>query len=93
MDKKVQVYTNHKSLKFLFTQKELNMRQRRLLELVKDYDIKILYHLGRANVVVDALSRKTAHTSVMINKQEKLQDEMKKAEVEVVARDGTAQIA
>ncbi|XP_023535329.1 putative UPF0481 protein At3g02645 [Cucurbita pepo subsp. pepo] len=47
----------------------------------------------RANVVVDALSRKTAHTSVMINKQEKLPDEMKNAEIEVVARGGTAQIA
>ena len=69
------------------------MRQKRWLELVKDYDIKILYHPGRANVVVDALSRKTAHTSVMINKQEKLPDEMKNAEIEVVARGGTAQIA
>ncbi|CAL2257016.1 unnamed protein product [Prunus armeniaca] len=52
-----QIFTDHKSLKYLFTQKELNMRQRHWLELIKDYDYTIEYHLGRANVVVDALSR------------------------------------
>ncbi|KAA0036185.1 reverse transcriptase [Cucumis melo var. makuwa] len=55
---KIQIFTDHKSLKYFFTQKELNMRQRRWLELVKDYDCEILYHLGKANVVADALSRK-----------------------------------
>ncbi|KAL0541114.1 hypothetical protein IC582_021151 [Cucumis melo] len=55
---KIQIYTDHKSLKYFFTQKELNMRQRRWLELVKDYDCEILYHPGKANVVADALSRK-----------------------------------
>ena len=54
---------DHKSLKYFFTQKELNMRQRRSLELIKDYDLEILYHQGKANVVVDALSRKK-HVSV-----------------------------
>ena len=54
---KIQIYTDHKSLKYLFTQKELNMRQRRWLELVKDYDIDIQYHPEKANVVADALSR------------------------------------
>ncbi|KAL4014605.1 hypothetical protein IC575_026814 [Cucumis melo] len=48
---KIQIFTDHKSLKYLFTQKELNMRQRRWLELVKDYDCEILYHPGKANVV------------------------------------------
>ncbi|KAK1415113.1 hypothetical protein QVD17_30884 [Tagetes erecta] len=52
------IYTDHKSLKYFFDQKELNMRQRRWLELVKDYDCEILYHPGKANVVADALSRK-----------------------------------
>jgi hypothetical protein len=47
------------SLKYIFTQSELNMRQRRWLELVKDYDLEIHYHLGKANVVADALSRKS----------------------------------
>ncbi|KAL5544124.1 hypothetical protein UlMin_007908 [Ulmus minor] len=44
-----QIFTDHKSLKYIFTQKELNMRQRRWLELVKDYDCEILYHPGKAN--------------------------------------------
>ncbi|KAK8690916.1 hypothetical protein V6N13_074441 [Hibiscus sabdariffa] len=54
------VYTDHKSLKYLMTQKELNLRQRRWLELLKDYDLSIEYHPGKTNVVVDALSRKVA---------------------------------
>ncbi|CAL9018390.1 unnamed protein product, partial [Prunus brigantina] len=53
-----QIFTDHKSLKYLFTQKELNLRQRRWLELIKDYDCTIEHHPGKANVVADALSRK-----------------------------------
>jgi hypothetical protein len=53
------IYTDHKSLKYIFTQSELNMPQRRSLELVKDYDLEIHYHPGKANVVVDALCRKS----------------------------------
>ena len=56
------VYTDHKSLKYLLTQKELNLRQRRWLELFKDYDCIIDYRPGKANVVADALSRKTVAT-------------------------------
>ncbi|XP_021975263.1 uncharacterized protein LOC110870386 [Helianthus annuus] len=52
------IYSDHKSLKYFFEQKDLNMRQRRWLELIKDYDCDILYHPGKANVVADALSRK-----------------------------------
>ncbi|GJU02704.1 putative reverse transcriptase domain-containing protein [Tanacetum coccineum] len=55
---KCTVFTDHKSLQHILDQKELNMRQRRWLELLSDYDCKIRYHLGKANVVADALSRK-----------------------------------
>ncbi|GJS91123.1 putative reverse transcriptase domain-containing protein [Tanacetum coccineum] len=53
-----QVYTDHKSLQHILDQKELNMRQRRWIELLSDYDYEIHYHPGKANVVADALSRK-----------------------------------
>ena len=52
------IFTNHKSLQYLFTQKELNMRKRRWIELVKDYECTIEYHPGKAKVVADALSRR-----------------------------------
>ena len=52
------IYTDHKSLKYIFTQPELNMRQRRWLELIKDYNLQVHYHPGKANVVADALSHK-----------------------------------
>ena len=54
-----EIYTDHKSLKYIFTQADLNLRQRRWLELIKDYDMGVHYHPGKANVVADALSRKS----------------------------------
>jgi hypothetical protein len=53
-----EINSDHKSLKYIFTQNDLNLRQRRWLELIKDYDLGINYHPGQANVVADALSRK-----------------------------------
>ena len=53
------IFTDHKSLKYLFTQKELNLRKMKWMELLKDYDCTIDYHPGKANVVADALSRKS----------------------------------
>ncbi|KAK4411556.1 Transposon Ty3-I Gag-Pol polyprotein [Sesamum angolense] len=62
-----QIFTDHKSLKYIPTQKELNLRQRRWIELLKDYDCTIDYHPGKANIIADALSRKTVdHLASMI---------------------------
>ncbi|KAL4032368.1 hypothetical protein IC575_005439 [Cucumis melo] len=80
---KIQIFTDHKSLKYFFTQKELNMRQRRTLELVKDYDCEILYHPGKANVVADALSRKVSHSAALITRQTSLDRDFERAEIVV----------
>jgi hypothetical protein len=56
MGKRCEQYTDHKSLKYIFTQSNLNLRQRRWLDLIKDYDLGINYHPGKAHVVADALS-------------------------------------
>ena len=61
-----EIFTDHKSLKYLFSQKELNMRQRRWIELLKDYDYIIQYHLGKANVMADALSKKSVGSLAVI---------------------------
>jgi ribonuclease HI len=58
MGTKCRVYTDHMSLKYIFTQKDINLRQHRWLELIKDDDLEIHYHPGKANLVADALSRK-----------------------------------
>ena len=55
-----EIYTDHKSLQYVFSQKELNLRQRRWIEYLKDFKCRILYHPGKANVVADALSRKSS---------------------------------
>nr|CAD1821754.1 unnamed protein product [Ananas comosus var. bracteatus] len=79
-----EVYTDHKSLKYLFTQKELNLRQRRWLELLKDYDLTILYHPGKANVVADALSRKsTENLAMLVVTQQPLIEQMKRKAVKL----------
>ena len=54
-----EVYSDHKSLEYIFTQWDLNMRQRRWMEFLKDYDITLHYHPGKATVVADALSWKS----------------------------------
>ncbi|KAL0541274.1 hypothetical protein IC582_021316 [Cucumis melo] len=90
---KIQIFTDHKSLKYFFTQKELNMRQRRWLELVKDYDCEILYHPGKANVVADALSRKVSHSAALITRQAPLHQDLERAEIAVSVGAVTMQLA
>jgi hypothetical protein len=60
----VHIYMDHKSLKYSFTQPYLNMRQRRWLNLIKDYELEVHYHQGKANVIADALSHK-AHCNYL----------------------------
>jgi hypothetical protein len=79
------IYTDHKSLKYIFTQADLNMRQRRWLELIKDYDIEVHYHPGKANVVADALSRKShCHCAEAELFNETLCNEIRKLNLEMV---------
>lgn len=69
LGQKVEVYIDHKSLKYILIQKELIMRQRRWLELVTDYDLDIMYHPDKANVALDVLSRKPMRISLAQQKE------------------------
>jgi hypothetical protein len=62
----VHIYIDQKSLEYLFTQPDLNMRQQRWLELIKDYEMEVHYHPGKANIVADALSRKHRYNHLTI---------------------------
>jgi hypothetical protein len=66
--KRCEVYLDHKSLKYIFTQPDLNLRQQRWLELIKDYNLGINYHPGKANVVADALSRRS-HLNMLATRE------------------------
>jgi hypothetical protein len=85
MGNRCNIFTDHKSLKYIFTQSELNMRQRRWLELIKDYDLEVHYHPDKANVVADALSRKDhCHHLELEPVSEPLCEEMRRLNLEVV---------
>jgi hypothetical protein len=85
MGNKCDIYTDHKSLKYIFTQSELNLRQRRWLELIKDYDLSIHYHPSKANVIADALSRKHYCNNLMVRREQPaLYEEMEKLSLEIV---------
>jgi len=86
-----EIYTDYKSLKYIFTQKELNMQQRRWLELMKNYNIIIHYHLGKANVVADALSRKPEGLiAALITRQPKLLKDLEKLQIEITPTRGSS---
>src|SRR3954451_4047281 len=93
MGNRCEIYSDHKSLKCIFTQKELNMRQRRWIELIKDYDLDIHYHPGKANVVADALSRQLCQLNTMIaEEQASLYQEFEKFRLELVSEGFLASI-
>jgi hypothetical protein len=78
------IYTDHKSLKYIFTQSDLNIRHRRWLELIKDYDLEVHYHPSKANVAADALSRKHCNYAMLEPNNETLCEEMRKLNLELV---------
>jgi ribonuclease HI len=87
------IYTDHKSLKYIFTQSELNMRQRRWLELIKDYELEIHYHPGKANVVADALSRKVScHCLTVKTSDNTLCQEMDKLNMGMIQHGALSQL-
>jgi hypothetical protein len=80
---KCEIYTDYKSLKYIFTQPDLNLRQRRWLELIKDYNLEIHYHPSKANVVAGALSRK-AYCHHLVTQESELCEEMRKLNLTIV---------
>jgi hypothetical protein len=94
MGTKCNIYTDHKSLKYIFTQADLNMRQRRWLELIKDYDLEVHYHPSKANVVADALSHKAYYHCLSIEAfSETLCWEMRKLNLEIISQGSLNHIA
>jgi hypothetical protein len=86
MGTKCQVYIDHKSLKYIFTQKDLNLRQRRWLELIKDYDLEIYYHPSKANLVANTLSRKEhVHVAIVTQLPIELAEDFEKLNLGIVA--------
>ena len=83
---KCDIYTDHKNLKYFFTQEYLNMRQRRWLELIKDYDLEIYYHPGKANVVANTLSRKSnCHALITSTLPHELKQELEQFQTEIMS--------
>jgi hypothetical protein len=87
MGTRCNIYTDHKSLKYIFIQADLNMRQRRWLELIKYYDLEVHYHPGKANVVVDTLSRKVHCNCLSVKSyRDTLCSELGKLRLEIVTQ-------
>ena len=88
------IFTDHKSLKYIFIQKKLNLRQRRLLELLRDYDLIISYHPEKAKVVADALSKKFFdELTALITSQKYILLDLKRSEIEIRLHDLRVQLA
>jgi hypothetical protein len=94
MGTKCNIYTDHKSLKYIFTQADLNMRQQRWLELIKDYDLEVHYHPGKANIIADALSRKAhCHCLSVEAYSDTLCHEMRKLNLEMIPQGSLSHIS
>jgi hypothetical protein len=86
MGKRCELYMDHKSLKYIFTQSNLNLRQRRWLELINDHDLGINYHPGKANVVSDALSRRSHVSQLLVDSMPfELREEFDKLNLRIIA--------
>jgi hypothetical protein len=86
MGKRCELYTDHKSLKYIVTQLNLNLRQRRWLALINDYDLGINYHPRKANVVADALSHRSHVSQLVVDSMPfELCDEFEKLNLSIVA--------
>ena len=82
-----EIYTDHQSLNYLFTQPDLNLRQQRWMEAIADYDFNISYTPGKANVMTDALSRKAYCCELMVQLQQPLlYEELRKLNIEIVPK-------
>jgi hypothetical protein len=82
---KYEIFMDHKSLKYIFTQTDLNLRQKRWLELIKDYHLSIQYHPGKANVVANQLSRKSYyHYMTTLNRRPELAQEVHQLNLQII---------
>jgi hypothetical protein len=88
MGTKCQIYTDHKSLKYIFTQKDLNLRQHCWSEIIKDYDLEIHYHPNMANLVANARSRKEhAHAAIATQVPNELPEDIDRLKLEIITHD------
>jgi hypothetical protein len=86
MGKRCELYTDYKSLKYIFTHLNLNIRQRKWLQLIKYYDLGIKYHPGKANVVANALSRRSHMSQLLVGSMPfELCEEFNKLNLRIVA--------
>jgi hypothetical protein len=93
MGKRCELYTDHKSLKYIFTQSNLNLRQRRRLELIKNYDLEINYHPGKANVVAHALSRRCHVNQLAVDRMSfELCEEFDKLNLRIIVNSETMEM-
>ena len=88
---KCKIYTDHQSWKYLYTQSDFNMRQWWWLELMTRYDLEFNYHEGEANLVADALSRKSSHITAILGGQDHLAREFANLNLDII-REGELQL-